>query len=154
MKYVLHRLFITVYLKLYTTELSSLRKLFQIVKKKCAKEIRCFALELPPCNDATQRQFKENIELIANQINNLKILFLRRPPFIGFLEHLEKLETLFIIKRFTEQFHSNEWTNIVHQNLKTLILVDLDAVYRPTIDLTELNLKQSVSIIIRQFVIF
>lgn len=110
-----------VQLNINTNKSSSMRKLLKIVKTNCTKRIRCLALDLAHYNDA--RKIKD-FEIIADQLENLKLLFMHEPPWInGILKHCKQLQILCVIKTFNHLQNDN-WTNIVYTNLKVLILVN------------------------------
>lgn len=109
------------------------------VKLKCTKRIRCLAFDFFHCQFSLKRKMKE-LNIIAEQLKNLNVLYMWHPPFIGsFLKRCKNLHTLCIIKKFIKQ-NEFELTNNVYPNLKVFILFDLNS-----------NSKRSNSMDLTQF---
>lgn len=117
-----------IFLTIHIIEPSSFKKLLNIVQTKCNKEIQRLALHFVHNENLHQIQLNDDLEMIAEKIKDLKMLYLLRPPLIGrFLKKRENLEILFVVKSLKKHLHDHEdeWINTVHPNLKALIFVDL-----------------------------
>lgn len=114
-----------IHLLIQTIQSNAVKNLFEKLKLNCAQNIHRLILIFIRFNESPERQMNE-FELIADQLMNLKLLFLSEPPRVcDILKHCENLEVLCVIRKSIEQADNDNWTQIVQSKLKVFIFADL-----------------------------